>query len=184
MKTISKQSKSFIVLFCIAILGTYFAMNLSEKANKREAGLSNELAESQVLPAEENIETPAVVTEPEITVDTENWKEYSDKKYNFSFKINPDWKVSAKQQKNGEYLLEIDPGAKYYNIKIYVSKNGFFALDGLPTEETKIANLPALAINDMLYGLKKDDLYLTFDLGSSLSLRPQFKAMVNTIAFK
>ncbi len=182
MKPVSSQSKSFIVLFCVAVLGTYLAMLYSDKTDKRELEQLNALNNMR-QPDVKAAEKPTKQV-PEVTVDTANWKQYQDPKYNFSFKINPAWKVSAKQQKDGTYVLEVDPGAKYYNMKVYITSTGFFALEGLPTQETTIANQPAVAVQDLLYGVKRDNTYFTFDLGSSLSLRPQFKAMVHSLQFE
>jgi len=126
----------------------------------------------------------AVAAEPEVVVDTSNWKEYTNKTYGFSFKYNPDWQIKQFVKKGDFNLLEIDPGKKYYNIKIYVSQNEFFAMGGLPIKETIISGLKASNVADLLYGIQKEPDYFTFDNGQSVSLKPQFNALVNSLKFE
>ena len=54
---------------------------------------------------------------------------------------SPDWKILP-LKKNGFTVLQVDPGAKYYNIKIYVSPKEFYIMDGLPTTAETIDNQP------------------------------------------
>ena len=117
--------------------------------------------------------------------DTSTWKDYTDTKYGLSFKYNPEWKIKPwAKNKEGFDVLEIDPGSKFYNIKLYASDKSYYVMDGLPTEKTTIGGLQAVDVSDLLYGVKKGSTYLTFDVGLSLSLKPQFNGLVESIKFQ
>ncbi|MCX6797217.1 MAG: hypothetical protein NTX98_01935 [Candidatus Doudnabacteria bacterium] len=187
-KNSSPQTKSFVILLAIAIAGTYFCLLLAKsvfkKANyqktpqdsRTEQIISYKNGQNNSLLNQANAE------EPEIN--TTNWKTYSDQKYKFSFKYNPEWKIKPWAKQDGYNVLEIDPGKKYYNIKIYTSLKDFYVMGGLPTQEVLVGGEKALNVSDLLYGVKKGDYYYTFDIGLSLSLKPQFDALVKTIKFE
>lgn len=187
-KNASIQTKSFVVLILIALFGGLFALWLAGYINSAKQ-IKKEYSKIQVNNNTEikanNLKPP---TEPAVLAkeiaDTSNWKEYTDTKYGISFKYNPDWKIKPwTKNKEGYDVLEIDPGRKYYNIKIYASDNSFYVMDGLPTQSAIIGGVQALDVSDLLYGVKKDKTYLTFDLGLSLSLKPQFSGLIESVKF-
>ena len=47
---------------------------------------------------------------PEIVVDTSDWVDYYNEKYSLAFKHDPDWKVRSLTNRDGYYVIEIDPG--------------------------------------------------------------------------
>lgn len=183
MDKLSPQTKSFIALFACLIIGTYFAMWIAGKQN----GNGPDVFEDLKITSYENNNSVnnAQAQEPEVVVDTSTWKEYANSEYGFGFKYDPAWKVIVpKGEENGYYVFEVDPGRKYYNIKIYVSGNDFYVMDGLPTKQDVVdGGIQALNVSDLLYGIKKDPYFFTFDLGQSLTLKPQFKALVNSVKF-
>ena len=188
-KNASLQTKSFVVLILIALCGGFFAlwltgyMNDSEQKAKEYAETENG-GKTQVTKTESQKPAEPAVLAKEIA-DTSNWKEYSDSKYGLSFKYNPDWKIKPwTKNKEGYDVLEIDPGRKYYNIKIYASNSSFYVMDGLPTQGTVVGGVQALVVSDLLYGVKKGATYLTFDLGLSLSLKPQFNGLIDSVKFQ
>jgi hypothetical protein len=185
MPKISWPTKSFIILFCVAVFGVFLCLNLLWDMSDSPYSQYNNLYynyDAGNMPASTTPkQKPAQVPAP--TVDTSLWKTYSNSKFNFSFKYPSGWKVLA-ATKSGDYsLVQVDPGAKYYNIKIYISAKDYFALGGLPTQADVIGGQPALNVHNMLYGVKPDGNYYTFDIGSSLSLTPNFDAMVHSVVF-
>ena len=183
----SPQTKSFVVLVLLAVFGSLLTLWLIG-VMKGEPG--KEYAE--VAPRTENKqgeETAQKPSRPEVlakeVADTSAWKEFSDPKYGISFKYNPDWKIKPwTKSKDGFDVLEIDPGRKYYNIKIYASDKNFYVMDGLPVQGATVGGVQALDVSDLLYGVKKGATYLTFDLGLSLSLKPQFNGLIESVKFQ
>lgn len=182
MKPISLQTKSFLILLLLAVAGTGATYLVAKKGTVQkpfsQVDSINYYAGEQ-KPADS--EAAPVATKPIPEVSTEGWKEYTDSKYHFSFRYNPAWKISSSTLKNGWYTLVLDPGPKYDNIRIYVSDQGFFAMDSLPVKEETFGSNKVINALDLVYGIKANDEYLTFDLGASLSLQPQLRALVNTV---
>jgi hypothetical protein len=56
-------------------------------------------------------------------------------------------------------------------------------MDGLPTTTETIGGQTALNANNALYGLQANNLYYTFDIGLSMSLLPDFNALVHSVKF-
>lgn len=178
MPKLSPQTKSFIVLIIIALVGSYVCLWLWGQynlKNRPSAGDKVIIYDNEAQENNNQEQTPAV--------DTSTWPTYSDKKYNLSFKHKPDWKVLPITQEKGFDVIQVDPGKKFYNIKIYVSPKEFFAMDSLPTTGEVIAGQPALNVKDLLFGIKNGSDYFTFDIGLSLSLKPDFAAMVRSVQF-
>ena len=105
MSKISIQSKSFIVLFLVALFGTFLCLNLSFSLLSRQA--QYRVVSYNVRPtayAQAPIQPPPVPP-----VDTSSWKTYTNTKYNFSFKYKPGWNVLAASQQAGYTVLQVDP---------------------------------------------------------------------------
>lgn len=177
----------------MALAGTYLSLLLANDLKTNLDNFSflgkNELVVNYDPPrvsAEQGEKKPALeqVQEKEPMVDTADWKLFRDNKLNLAFKYNPAWKIKAPVSKGGYQIIEIDPGKKYFNFKIYVNESGFYALDGLPAKSETIDGASALNVNDVLYGVKAEPFYYTFDIGYSLSLKPQFKALMNSVVFE
>jgi hypothetical protein len=86
-------------------------------------------------------------------------------------------------QQDGYYVVTVDPGARYFDINIYVSPQGYFAMSNLPTTSTSIAGLPATDVEGVLYGLQYNGNYFTFDQGISQTIKPDFETMVKSLKF-
>jgi len=178
MNKTSPQTKSFITLFTVAVVVTYVCLMLW-------ANLTSSLSNS---PGYGNYNTPVPKTSnatPSQTpaVDTSNWKTYTDKQDGLSFSYDPAWKILTAQNKNGFKILQIDPGAKYYNFKIYINPKQFYIMDGLPTKTETIGGQTALNVGDALYGILANNIHYTFDIGYSMTLIPNFDAMVHSVKF-
>ncbi len=173
---ITSQSKSFFILFGLAFLGT-FASWLAYKDYAYKPSRPDKVQ------ATTKSNERRVVEETKITIDTSDWKSYTNQDYGFEFKYKPDWKIGTIKNKEGYYVIQIDPGVRYSNIHVYISKDDFYAMNGLPAQKTEIAGKEALNLDGMVLGIKDNANYFTFDLGVSLTLKPLFEAMTNTIKF-
>jgi hypothetical protein len=179
MPKLSPQTKTFIFLFCFAVIGTYVCLALWSNLAGRVSDRSNN-TNAEVITKNTLGNTAAASVSP---VDTSGWKTYSDKQNQISFLYKPDWKVLPAVSKNGFTVLQIDPGAKYYNIKIYISPKEFYIMDGVPSKTETIGSYKALNADDALYGIKTNNFYYTFDVGLSMSLVPDFDALVHSVKF-
>ncbi|MBI3231665.1 MAG: hypothetical protein HYZ51_01125 [Candidatus Doudnabacteria bacterium] len=178
---ISIHSKSFAVLFAIAFLGAIFT-HLTSRQIRRPPNPANDQDYQTVAYAPKAQANSAA--EPETIIDTADWPKYTNKKYGLTFKHDAKWKVRSIKSKDGFYIIEVDPGARYDNFRVYISKDDYFALSGVPAEKTKIAGKEAWDLEGQVLGIKDDHTYFTFDMGSSLSLKPYFQAMLKTISFE
>ena len=180
-KKISKHSKSFAWLFGIAFFGTFLALWITGQL-KNPASNSSSQDDYQVItykPRGESFDT-----QNKAVVDTSGWQEYSNEKYGLKFKYDPEWQIRSLSNKDGYYVIEIDPGLKYDNFRVYISKDDYFALSGVPVQKTQIAGKEALNLDGAVLGIKDNATYFTFDMGASLSLKPYFQAMAETIRFE
>ncbi len=181
MSKISPQTKSFIFLFGLAIVGTYLCVMLWPDM----ASFTYKSYSYRATPAPNNINNELAAEPPPLpAVDTSSWKDYTNAEFGFSFKYNPDWKIKTIQQKKDFNVLEIDPGPKYYNIKVYVSPKEFYVMDGLPAKDEIIDGRTAFNVSNLLYGIKTEKYYYTFDVGLSTSLAPNFSALVHSVKFQ
>ena len=179
----SPQTKSFIVLLALALFGTYFCLSLWSDVNPSSVESIRPITSvPQTNAADQN--TFALMENKISPVDTSSWKTYEDKAINLSFKYHPDWAVKSLKEKDGFQILEIEQGKKFYNIKIYISPRDYYAMSGIPTKNDTIGGQPALNVNKMLYGVNTGGLYYTFDVGVSLSLTPNFNALVHSVKFQ
>ncbi len=178
MQKISTPTKSFIILLFIAVFGTIFSLNMwgENKTPNNSYNTNN----SQTQP-DQTVTIEDVPPEP--VVDTSTWKTYTNSKLNFSFKYKPDWKVLSPTVKQDYTILQIDPGKKYYNIKIYVSPKDYYVMSGLPFTTESIAGQEAMNVSNLLYGIKYNNNFYTFDIGLSVSLKADFKALVHSVTF-
>lgn len=180
-KSSSPQTKSFVIIIAVIFIGTGISFWLLGKLGN-DLGVSKQKKDVQTSETKSRTVNEAKAQEPEI--DTSSWKEYKDNKYGMSFKYDPDWNIKPwKKSSEGFDVLEIDPGAKYYNIKIYANPYNFYVMDGLKAEETTVGGAKALNVSDMLYGVLAEKARFTFDVGVSLSLKPKFNALVKSVIF-
>lgn len=186
-KKTSPQTKSFIILFFIAAAGTVFCIYLAGHfAAINDRGYKNPSLNSYtttIYDTKSGKNSVALPDDSTEAVDTSNWPTYTDSKYNFSFKYPLDWKLVEPVTKQGYYVVALDPGAKYYNVKIYVNPSSYFAMDNLPSRTLTIGGQPAVDVEGVLYGIKYGENYFTFDEGLSTSIKPQFEALVKSVQF-
>ena len=179
----SPQTKSFVVLFLLAIVGTFVCLWI---LGRMDIGPYKEFGNYNII--QYNQPQKAYAAPPDnalaMTQDITSWKTFTSKEYGFSFKYNPNWKISAPSQKGDYTVFSIDPGKKYYNINVYVSAKDYYSMASLPIETEEINGYQAQNVSKLLYGFKNGDYYYTFDIGLSLSLRPDFWAMVHSVQFQ
>lgn len=185
LKNISPQSKSFTVLFALAITGTYLSVIISNNSGLKQNSYGTGYSEINYNErAGSSSPAPDAGVPDKMTEDTSGWKTYASQDLKLSFKYSPAWEIKKAEKKGDFQIIDVDPGKKFYNIKIYVSPKGYFSIAGLPTVSEQIAGTQAFNSKNMLYGLEFRGLYYTFDIGYSLSLKPDFMAMVHSVKFE
>ena len=177
-KKLSGHSKSFAALFGIAVLGGIFAV-----LSARQVGAPQKpkQADYEIISYSPSTQNPSEPLQP---VDTSGWKVYKDNKFGLSFKYDPAWKIRSIANKDGYYVIEVDPGPRFDNFRIYISADDYFALSGVPTEQSEVGGKSAVSLEGSVLGVKDNATYFTFDLGSSLSLKPYFQALLSTVKFE
>jgi hypothetical protein len=181
MQKLSPQTKSFIILIVIALVGTYVCLLLGAKFKDRQS--ANTSAPKGDYTQIVYPQKAVAAEQKEPAVDTSDWKTYTEPKLGLSFKYKPTWQVKPTIKQGEYYVIEVDPGKKYYNIKTFVSSKDFFAMDSLPLKQVTIAGKTAQDVSDMLYGIQSGNYYYTFDLGFSVNLKPEFNALVRSASF-
>jgi hypothetical protein len=181
LKNISAPSKSFLILFLIALFGTFFCLNLWLNAGTdlvyQDQPASHDYTKvKKTLSPEQKMEKPSV--------DTSGWQTYTNKNYGFSFLYQPDWKVLSAKKQGDFVLIQIDPGKKYYNFKIYINTKEFYGLTSIPMQNSSVDGVQGITANGLLFGVKNGQYFYTFDIGSSTTLQPEFQAMVESVKFQ
>jgi hypothetical protein len=175
----SPQTKSFIVLLLLAVVGSAGVLCLSRYVNNLNALTQVSIATNASL--QKNIDNLATRND---AGNISTWNDYTDDKYDISFKLPNTWMVSTYDTDYSNFhIIILDPGNNQDHIRIYVAKKGYFAADGLTKEKTKVAGIDAWSVQDILFGVKNKSAYFTFDLGSNLKLKPEFQNIISSVAF-
>ena len=182
---LSPQNKSFLILFIIAVAGTYILVNVAKDISHGPSGsgytqynYQNQNNKSDIVASASDRYMPPVQS-----IDVSNWNTYTNAQYSLTFKYKPGWSVKPAGSQNGFYIVDVKPGSGYYNIRIYISKDGYYAIDGLPYTQTQINGYNALDVSHLLYGFKSGQYYYTFDNGLSTKLIDDFNALVHSVKF-
>jgi hypothetical protein len=123
-----KATISFIILVALAAIATFAAIYATKNISEP---IENSSLENSVL--EENRLQNIQPTAAELDVST--WKSYTDKNYFLSFKYPSTWQVKTYQNRNGFDIIVLEPNNARDNIRIYVSPENYFALQGLPSKK-------------------------------------------------
>jgi len=102
----SPQSKSFTILFIIAVLGTYICLILAKVSNFPGAltavdrlGLQNN--NQNQFTQQAYAANPYLPKDSPLKLDTADWKTYADAIYNFNFKYQQKWKIKNSSMSHG-----------------------------------------------------------------------------------
>jgi hypothetical protein len=171
---LSTQNKSFFLLVFLTVGSLYTALVLTREINPILGIASQQNAAQQQSP---QVKADAIV-------DTKNWKIYEDDSYPLEFKYPENWTITTYNSTDQSigYIIILKPNIPNAdNIRIYINNKGYVATQGLTTEKTTINGTAAITVNDMLYGMRQGDNFLTFDLGTTNELLPYFKALMQTV---
>ncbi len=179
----SPQTTSFILLASTALFGGFLVILISSQVLKNEAYYIKDQGAQQKPPQDYNPITTASASTEIVLPDTSKWKDHRYTVYGINFKTPADWKVTLPKKQGDFEVGEINPGSKFQNIKIYISKKDFYVMDGLPAVKATIGGQPCLNVSNLLYGVSANGYYFTFDIGKSVSLTPEFNAIVKSVEF-
>jgi hypothetical protein len=173
MRHIPRSSRIFIGILVITLLVTYLALHFSLYVANQT------LRDAPAIP---EAKTEQAIQQP--PVDTTDWQTYTDKKYPLTFLYPKSWTVKAAVNKQKFYDITLNPGAKYPDMHIYVSTDGYYALDGLKQTPAKIGGQTAFTVSENLYGIKVGEAYYTFDGSLNTTQVPEFTALLKTVKFQ
>ena len=172
---LSTQNKSFFLLLFLTVGSLYTALILTREINPL-------IGQIPGAAKKDNNGVPQV--KADAVVNIADWKTYTDTTYPLSFKYPADWTITtykSPQQAIG-YIIILEPVfPNADHIRIYINNKGYVAIDGLKTTKTAINEIPAVTVNDMLYGIRQNGNFITFDLGVTMELLPYFKALLSTV---
>lgn len=175
MAKLSTATKSFIALLVLAFGASFIVLILNQQ-------LSQNLAEDTSTSArlQKQIYKTAQTRNG---IDVAKWQTYTDSVYKLSFKYPPTWQVKTYDRESGMRIIVLVPsGDPNTHLRVYASKQGYFAADGLKTQSATIAGRNGFTVDDLLAGVKSTTGYFTFDLGYGLNYQPEFKQMLKTVA--
>lgn len=172
MKHIPPATKVFLGLFVITFLLTYVALSLSTY-------------EMSYFPNPEP--APHIVTaqqEPQADVDTSDWKTYHDKSYPLAFLYPKNWTIKGAVNKSNYYDVDLNPGPTSPDMHIYISHEGYYALEGLKQTPYPVGNRSGFTVSNNLVGIKVGDYYYTFDGSMNNKQADEFSALISTVTFQ
>lgn len=178
MRHIPHSSRIFIGLVVITFALTYIALSLS--TYKAEFTLRNSHPQTQVDDKEPINSQPI----SRAIIDTADWKTYIDKNYPISFLYPKTWAIKSSVNKLGFYDIVLNPGAKFADMHIYISKDSYVGLDSLPQTPAKIGKLRGFMVSENLVGIKVGESYYTFDGSMNNTQIDEFATLLTTVKFE
>lgn len=114
-----------------------------------------------------------------------DWQLYKDPSSPLSFKLKESWTVKRYMDtlESGLYEIEIQRRGSTEGIKIFISRQGYYGIDNLPLNDTTIGGLPAVSVENQIYGIQKDENYYTIDLGQSSDKDSDLELFIKQISF-
>lgn len=178
MRHIPRSSRNFIGLVVITFALTYIALSLSSY----KADILLRDIQTQTQTESDKLTTPQEIPRP--LLDTTDWKSYIDKNYPISFLYPKTWKISSSVNKFGLYDIYLNPGAKFYDIHIYISPKTYAGLAGLPQTPTKVGQQTGFSVSPNLIGIKVGESYYTFDGSMNSTHTDEFNTLLSTVKFE
>lgn len=182
MRHIPRSSRIFIGLVIITFALTYIALSLS--SYKADFILQNTQSQTQTNHDNLQISKQTQPETPHRLLDTTDWKSYIDKNYPISFLYPKTWKISSSINKLGFYDIYLNPGAKFFDIHIYISPKSYAGLEGLPQTPTKVGQQTGFSVSPNLIGIKVGESYYTFDGSMNSTHTDEFNTLLSTVKFE
>lgn len=177
MRHIPRSSRIFIGVLAITMLVTYIALHFATYVADQTLLNSPEIKYKD--------KTQDVEVEPEQPkLSTEDWKSYKDKTYPISFLYPKTWTVKSSTNKLGFYDIVLNPGAKFYDMHVYVSDKSYYGLEGLKENHVKIGDRDGIKASDNLFGVKAGETYYTFDGTMNTTQSAELTTLLDTVKFE
>ncbi len=177
----TKPTLSFGVLLLIALGLAGAVYYLSQKVEQE--------IQLPVVPAHKQVAKKAPAKNANITpplnapaAATDDWQVFNDDSHLISFKYPQDWAIKTYDQTNFD-VISIKPSEGQDNIRIYITTDDFVGLAGLQTSTTTVGGVQGINANDMVVGVKTGKTFFTFDAGEDQSLIPEFRSILQSVAF-
>jgi hypothetical protein len=140
------------------------------------------------LPQNQNLANGGVITGPNNTippakpVSTASWKQYNDSGHAVSFKYPENWQIQTYDRTDFDIIV-LTPDSGKDHIRIYVSDSEYVGIAGLQTTPITVGGQKGVNANNMVVGVKQGNNFFTFDAGQDQQLLPEFKGILDTVAF-
>lgn len=176
MKHIPYSSRIFIGILIITMLITYIALHFATYVADYTLRNSPELRSNQ--------HEQEVKAKQRNKLDTSDWKSYEDKTYPLTFLYPKTWTTKSTVNEQEFYDIVLNPGAKFYDIHIYVSTDGYYGLEGLKQTPILIGNRQGFSASENLAGIKVGEYYYTFDGSMNTTQADEFYTLLDTVKFE
>ncbi len=176
MKHLTRPTRSFIFLIIIVLVAAYGALILArhQKNNIPDYGTN-----SKALSASADQEP---VSQDEM-VSTKGWQSYDDESYPIKFQYPAKWDVDTDTSMENYYAVELTPSGDKGVIKVYISKQDYFALKGLKTEAFSVNGATGRMVDNWIYAVKSGEFYYTFDSTQASKPLPELRTIISTAEF-
>ena len=108
---------------------------------------------------------------------------YQSSNNGFSFNYPKDWRISDTTLPDQTPVLALLTPDSSDPILLTVTKDDFYATDGLPVSPAEVKGLQAIKIDDQIIGVRSKNLYLTFDLSSNLTKTKDLNDLIKSLKF-
>ncbi len=177
----SKQTRSFIFIIILGVAIALVAFVLNKRAMQEIAIME------QNTPLPQHLETkPEPPAEP-VSVppaDTTGWKTYTSRNYPFTFKYPSTWTAVPTPTSDEYDTITITPsGTGASPMHVYLSKTGYLGMDNLQSQPITVSGQAGINVQDLLVGVKYENVYYTFDIGSAINNQAEFNAIVQSVVY-
>ncbi len=132
----------------------------------------------QSKPMSETKVTKYILT-PKNKLDISQWQSYSDPNFPINIPVDPAWKISSSDALANYYNIKIADNKNNILTNIYISSEGFLAIDGFnPIPFNTKQGYSGAVYGDSIYTIKHNNLYYTFDTSNS---NPDQEDIIKTI---
>lgn len=119
------------------------------------------------------------------TINAESWRTHKDIESPLTFRYPKTWMVVTENfpQDGQMYRLSVQPQTGIEAFTIFISKDRFFATEGLSGQPIKLGGGSGTNIENQMLAIKKGAFYYTIYAGTQQGYMPEFKQLLETIKF-
>lgn len=170
MKHHTKLTRSFVYLLVITLSTAYAAFVLAYHNKHLIPTYGTEFTSRHKV----------IVAERESYMPTEDWIEYTDKRFPITFRHPSNWTVKANTAIPNFYAINLSTPDKGF-ISIYISETDYFAFKGFTTKPYSVDGFKGMSWRDAIIAVRAGDYYYTFDASQNSKPIAEFKTLLKTM---